>query len=79
MDVSWPAGVGFELMAQVADVDAQDVQVIIPFPPYLAEELPVGEHFACINNKGPEDIIFGRCELDLLAIHRDQAICQVDC
>jgi hypothetical protein len=71
--------IGLELVAQITDVNLQDVQIIVAFPPYLTQELPVGEYFASMDNKRSENIIFSWRELSLLAIHHNQTIREVNC
>ena len=50
---------GFELVAQIAHEDAQILRVFgMRRPPDFGQDMPVGQHFACIGDEGAQQIVF---------------------
>src|SRR5262249_17788160 len=72
-------GVGLDLAAQVADGDAQEVEVPGALDaPDLAEQHGVGENLAGLFDQGDQEIVFGGRQGDREAILGDVAGGEVD-
>jgi len=56
VDIGWAGWVRFDLVAQVADIDPQNVKVFIAFSPHLTQQLAVGDHFPGRDNERPQSI-----------------------
>src|SRR5215469_10928884 len=76
-DVLRPLGVGLELVAQRADIDAQVLDIGLAAP-HLAQDELVGQHLAGMGNQEAQQIVLARRELYLLAAHRDDPAHQID-
>jgi hypothetical protein len=72
MNICRARWVGLDLAAQVADVDPQNMHIIIAVAPHLPQQLMMGDDFACMRHKNFEQVIFGWRELDLFFTHHDQ-------
>ena len=78
MDIGGARRVWLDLVAQVADVDPQDMQIIVAFPPDLVQELAVGEHLPGMDDQARSRSYSVGVSCDLATVHRHQAVRQVD-
>src|SRR5690349_9231319 len=66
-DVAGAGGAALDLAAQVADVDVDEVCVVVGRAPDGVEEVAVGEDFVRVGDQLAEQVEFGLGEVDLFS------------
>jgi len=74
VDVGRAGGVGFDLAAQVADVDPQDVHfAFVSCSPNLPEQVVMSDDLARVLHQQAQDVVFGGGQGDFVAAHSHHA------
>jgi hypothetical protein len=77
--VSWPLRIGFELLAKLANMDAQILDITPGInPPNLLQQLAMRQNSSGMEGKLLKYIVFSGRKPDLAATHRNDAPHQVD-
>src|SRR5262249_42024557 len=77
--VAWPGGVGFELAAEVRDVDVEVVRLLaVSRAPDLAQDGRLRQQFAFVPCEQAQQVVFGRRHRDGLGAHGHESLREVD-
>ena len=70
-------GIGFDLLPELADIDAQ-ILCVGQFVPQLLQEKAVGQHFAGVLHQDAQQVVFSRRQFDIALAELDDAADQID-